>query len=225
MKSAAFYCLLVLLFVGYGVTSKQQEDVYEYLWNNNTDIANMMLRADFLVQMQSGTLQAERYVNFTLQDIHYMLNVTQILKKMSENVKRPSDLRDFMKGRYSTYKLFSESFLSQYFLKDAPPVKPTPAMKKYLSHYQEVIKKEKDPIYFTVALLPCSRLWLWLANNLDIPKTNAYYTWKEGNMGGHPEKHYKAILNKYLNTEKKVQKANIIFRMQMQNEHDFFASS
>ncbi len=44
-------------------------------------------------------------------------------------------------------------------------------------------------------------------------------------MDGHPEKHYKALLNKYLNTPEKVAKANAVFRAQMQNEHDFFFSS
>ncbi len=83
----------------------------------------------------------------------------------------------------------------------------------------------EEPLYFAVGLLPCARLWVWLANNLSIPPTNAYYTWKVGNMDGHPEKHYKALLNKYLNTTKKVAKANAVFRAQMQNEHDFFLSS
>ncbi len=83
----------------------------------------------------------------------------------------------------------------------------------------------EKPLYFAVGLLPCSRLWGWLADHLNIPPTNAYYTWKEENMGSHPEKHYKALLNKYLYKRKKVAKANAVFRAQMQNELDFFLSS
>lgn len=96
-------------------------------------------------------------------------------------------------------------------------------MSKYLTTYTEVMKK--DPIYFAVALLPCSRLWVWLANTLIIPDTNVYYTWAEDNKHGNPEKHYKALLNKYLNTENKIKRANDLFRKQMQNEHDFFDTS
>lgn len=44
-------------------------------------------------------------------------------------------------------------------------------------------------------------------------------------MEGHPEEHYKALLNNHLNTYEKVKKANNIFSEQMQNEHDFFFSS
>ncbi len=105
-----------------------------------------------------------------------------------------------------------------------PHIQQTPAMRKYLSFYKKLMHNEK-PLYFAVGLLPCSRLWGWLADNLNIPPTNAYYTWKEENMGSHPEKHYKALLNKYLYKRKKVAKANAVFRAQMQNEHDFFLSS
>lgn len=97
-------------------------------------------------------------------------------------------------------------------------------MKKYLATYSEVME-EKDPIYFAVALLPCARLWVWLANNLKISKTNVYFTWKEDNKDGHPETHYKALLNKYLNTKQAIKYAKDLFQKQMQNEHDFFATS
>ncbi|XP_060759634.1 uncharacterized protein LOC132870100 [Neoarius graeffei] len=222
MMSAALSFILFLSSLSYSWASKQH-NVYEELWDMNMDIANKTLHVDFLQQMQSNSLQAERYVNFTLQDINYVLEVTNMLKMMSERVKKPEDIRDFIKGRYTSYRNFLGMLLNQYFFKNAPSIKPTPAMKKYLANYTKVMKK--DPIYFAVALLPCSRLWVWLANELDIPETNVYYKWKVDNMSGNPEKHYKALLNKYLKTSAKIKTATALFRMQMQNEHDFFATS
>ncbi|KAK9975717.1 hypothetical protein ABG768_020954 [Culter alburnus] len=222
MKTATLLCLCFLTF-SYGLAASSEEDVYEYLWENNKDIADTTLRTDFLIQMQNGSLQAERYVSFTNQDINYLLKVTKMLKKMSVKVTKPSDLMDFMKGRYLSYKNFADLLLKQYFFKGEPPIQQTPAMSKYLSFYRRLEKE--DPLYFAVGLLPCVRLWVWLANNLSIPPTNAYYTWKKDNMDGHPEKHYKALLNKYLDTPDKKAKANTIFRIQMQNEHDFFSTS
>jgi len=93
------------------------EDVYEYLWEKNKDIANKTLGTDFLIQMQNGSLQAERYVNFTIQDIGYLLRVTRMLKRLSGKDTQPTELRDFMKGRYSSYKSFADFMLKQYFLK------------------------------------------------------------------------------------------------------------
>ena len=103
-------------------------------------------------------------------------------------------------------------------------IKPIPAMQKYLSDYQAIMDKEK-PIYFTVALLPCSRLWLWLANQLKETYCNAYFIWKKNNMHGNPEKHYRKLLNDHLKTPEQIKRANEIFRQQMQNERDFFAAS
>ncbi|XP_067247011.1 uncharacterized protein teni.1 [Chanodichthys erythropterus] len=222
MKTATLLCLCFLTF-SYSLAASSEKDVYEYLWENNKDIADTTLGTDFLIQMQNGSLQAERYVSFTNQDINYLLKVTKMLKKMSVKVANPSDLRDFMKGRYSSYKNFADLLLKQYFFKGEPLIQQTPAMSKYLSFYRRLEKE--DPLYFAVGLLPCARLWVWLANNLSIPPTNAYYTWKKDNMDGHPEKHYKALLNKYLDTPDKKAKANTIFRIQMQNEHDFFSTS
>ncbi|KAK7150004.1 hypothetical protein R3I94_009351 [Phoxinus phoxinus] len=222
MKTATLLCLCFLGF-SYSLAASSEEDVYEYLWEKNKDIANKTLGTDFLVQMQNGSLQAERYVSFTIQDIGYLLKVTKMLKRMSGKETQPTELRDFMKGRYSSYKTFADSMLKQYFFKSEPLIQQTPAMRKYLSFYRHLMEKE-DPLYFAVGLLPCARLWPWLSNNLSTPPTNAYYTWKRDNMGGHPEK-YRDLLNKNLNTTKKVAKANAIFRTQMQNEHDFFSSS
>uniref|UniRef100_A0A3P9N873 Thiaminase I, tandem duplicate 1 2 n=1 Tax=Poecilia reticulata TaxID=8081 RepID=A0A3P9N873_POERE len=61
----------------------------------------------------------------------------------------------------------------------------------------------------SVSLLPCSRLWIWM----------------KGNMHGDPEKHYKVLLNENLKTPDQIKRANQIFRLQMQNEQNFFAAS
>ncbi|KAK9975716.1 hypothetical protein ABG768_020953 [Culter alburnus] len=215
MKTATLLCLCFLTF-SYGLAASSEEDVYEYLWENNKDIADTTLRTDFLIQMQNGSLQAERYVSFTNQDINYLLKVTKMLKKMSLKVTKPSDLRDFMKDTYLSYKSFADLMLKQYFFKGEPPIQQTPAMSKYLSFYRRLEKE--DPLYFAVGLLPCVRLW-------HTSNQCLYYTWKKDNMDGHPEEDYRDLLNKYLDTPDKKAKANTIFRTQMQNEHDFFSTS
>ncbi|MED6243681.1 hypothetical protein ATANTOWER_025045, partial [Ataeniobius toweri] len=103
-------------------------------------------------------------------------------------------------------------------------IKVIKAMEDYLDEYQRIMEKE-GPIMFAVSLLPCSMLWVWLANQLNIGYGNAYWTWKKNNMDGHPEKHLKDLLNKYLKKENDVKRAKEIFRTQMQNELNFFKAS
>lgn len=90
------------------------EDVYEYLWESNFDIALETLNVDFLQQMQSGSLQAERYIKFTMQDINYILTVTKMLEEMSEDQIQPDDLRDFIKARYLSYKKYTDFMLKRF---------------------------------------------------------------------------------------------------------------
>ncbi|XP_062374593.1 uncharacterized protein LOC134062556 [Sardina pilchardus] len=227
MKSSAMkttilsaFCFVSISFVA----CLDKKDVYESLWTENMGLANRTLNLDFIRRMEVGDLPADRYVNFTIQDINYLVKVTKMLRKVSNSVKEPTDLKKFFQGRFQSYKSFRDYLLSIYFLKSASDIKATPAMRKYLSDY-ETIMHTKEPIYFAVSLLPCSRLWGWLANQVNITQTNAYFAWKKDNMGGHPDQHYKELLNKHLDTRDKVSEAERIFRMQMQNEHNFFESS
>ena len=92
-------------------------DVYDYLWDNNKDIAEETLHVPFLEHMQMGDLQADYYVNFMIQDINYLLNVTDILEKMCLEVKCPVDLQVFMKKRFISYKSYAADTLKKFNLK------------------------------------------------------------------------------------------------------------
>uniref|UniRef100_A0A8C2FE02 Uncharacterized protein n=1 Tax=Cyprinus carpio TaxID=7962 RepID=A0A8C2FE02_CYPCA len=169
----------------------------------NLEFAHETLNLNFLQEMQ-----AERYISFILQDINYILMVMQMLKNMSAKEIQPDDLKEFIKDRYLSYQKYAATMCLIFsFPQTEPTIQPTPAMEKYLYSYKELMN---DPLYFAVGLLPCVRLWV---------------CWKVNNMDGHPEKHYKGLLNKHLDTPEKEQKANEIFHKQMQNEHEFFKSS
>jgi len=95
--------------------STEDSDVYESLWTNSQDVAQQTLALPFLQHMQSGDLQADEYVNFMIQDINYLLKVTDMLRQMSEKVKE-EDIKKFMKSRFESYKKFAEMMLKQFNL-------------------------------------------------------------------------------------------------------------
>lgn len=228
--SASAWSVLVLLSVCSGLPAEPRDvsgkvqDVYERLWSGSLDVAEETLKAPFLEHMRLGDLQADDYVSFMIQDIHYLLNVTDMLREMAQKVRSPPDLKSFMENRYQSYKAFADQILHQFHLNAPPSITPIPAMEKYLLDYRNIMTKEK-PIFFAVSLLPCSRLWLWIANQLEESYGNAYFIWKRSNMHGNPEKHYKDLLNKNLRTADQIRRAQQIFRQQMQNEQRFFAAS
>ncbi|KAM4548919.1 uncharacterized protein PAE49_016952 isoform 2-T2 [Odontesthes bonariensis] len=199
-------------------------DIYERLWITNLDIAEKTLNLPFLQHMKLGDLQSDDYVNFMIQDINYLLKVTDMLEEMTKKPIDDKELKQFFQDRFKSYREFSNLMLDQFNLRGVSEIKPIPAMQKYLSDYKTILDTE-EPIYFAVSLLPCSRLWLWLANQLPIGYGNAYFIWKKNNMHGNPAKHYQKLLDDRLKTDAQKKKANEIFRQQMQNEHDFFAAA
>lgn len=66
--------------------------------------------------MQLGDLQADNYVKFIIQDINYLVVVTDMLDEMRNKVKVPEDLHDFMEDRYESYKTYAESTLKEFNL-------------------------------------------------------------------------------------------------------------
>ncbi|KAM9762067.1 uncharacterized protein ACNS7B_004280 [Menidia menidia] len=199
-------------------------DVYDLLWMKSRDVAEQTLQVPFFQHMQAGDLQADCYTCFLIQDINYLVRVTDMLGVMCERGGLPEDIRLFMENRYRSYKEYANQTLNQFNLRGVSDIQPIPAMEKYLRDYKAIMEEE-EPIFFAVALLPCARLWLWLATNLQEKELNAYFTWKKNNMVGHPEKHYRALLDQHLTTPEQVQRADWVFRRQMQNEHDFFAAA
>lgn len=97
-------------------TAGKVQDVYEELWLNNWDLAQQTLTVPFLQHMQRGDLQADDYMAFMLQDILYLLNVTDLLGRMSRR-KLPDDLKAFMQLRYQSYQNFSQYILDRFKLK------------------------------------------------------------------------------------------------------------
>lgn len=92
-------------------------DVYDQLWDNSKDIAEQTLELPFLQHMQMGDLQADNYVIFMIQDINYLVKVTDMLKEMCDKVKLPEDLKNFFGERYESYHSYAEATLEKFNLR------------------------------------------------------------------------------------------------------------
>ncbi|XP_018610467.1 uncharacterized protein LOC108935949 [Scleropages formosus] len=206
-----------------GQDVEDSSSFYEDLWKSNIDIANATLQTRFLQAMQMGNLPVEKYTIFGMQDLYYMINVTAMLREMSEKKPMPEDIKQFFKGRFNSYEKYLAYLLNDFSLTNESVIVPRPAMASYINNYHRVMKKY-EPIYFVVALLPCSKLWPYLAENVNMTENNPYYSFKRDNQGGNPAKHFKGLLDGYQHKMNK-KTAHQIFRQQMEHEKNFFQSS
>ncbi|XP_038153222.1 uncharacterized protein LOC119791273 [Cyprinodon tularosa] len=205
------------------MSTKLVLSTYDVLWQDNQDVAEQSLKQPFLQHMQSGDLQADDYMKFMIQDINYLVKVTEMLEEMSKR-NMENDIYLFMVDRYKSYKKYQKETLANFHLGSVPDVKPIPAMAKYLSDYRTIMNEE-EAIFFVVALLSCEGLRMWLAEQLKESKSNPYLTWKFVNIYSHPADHFRKLLDDHLNSTELIQKASVIFRQFMENEDSVFRAS
>ncbi|XP_043938526.1 uncharacterized protein LOC122811049 [Protopterus annectens] len=200
----------------------EKKSLYDTLWDDNSNIAQEALNTNFLVLMAGGSLAAERYMNFTLQDIYYAVKVTELLNIQAKKSDPRKDVREFFNGRNASYTRFANDLLTEFHFKVFPTLEPSPAMKKYISSFDALLKE--DPLYFVVGLLPCSKLWPYLAQNMNIKESSPYINFKNNNKDDRSRKHFEQVLENH-RKEMNESKANYIFKSHMENERDFFAES
>lgn len=207
-----------------GHAGTKPPSLYDKLWTRNLDIAKETLKADFLKRMDGNTLEAERYVTFTIQDLYYLAKVTYYLNMIAMELSGSTEkeLQTFFQNRSNSYRKYTKYILNFYHITDINSIEPQEAIKDYVKSFSELLTEH--PIYFAVALLPCARLWPYVAQNLNIKEGNPYYPFMRDNSADNSRKHYEPLLKLYQNVLNQT-KAFEIFRAQMKHEKSFFSSS
>lgn len=84
--------------------------MYEDLWEKNMNLAEQTLKLPFLQHIKLGDLQADKYINFTIQDVWYLSKVTDMLGQIVKK-SMPQDLKTFLEKKYESYKKFTTEML------------------------------------------------------------------------------------------------------------------
>ncbi|XP_067841719.1 uncharacterized protein [Heptranchias perlo] len=201
-----------------------KQSLYNKLWNSNLDIAKETLKTDFLKRMDGNTLEAERYVIFMIQDLYYLVKVTHYINMIAMELSGSSEkeLQTFFERRSNSYRKYTKYILDFYHITDISSIEPQTAIKDYVESFSELLTEH--PIYFAIAMLPCAKLWPFVAENLNIKEGNPYYPFKRDNGDDNSRKHYEPLLKLYQDRLNQT-KAFEIFRNQMKHEKSFFSSS
>ena len=188
-------------------------------------IRNLTKETVFIRGMKSGLLNANYYGAYMVQDIAYLANGADAYKNAAAltEVKFKAFYTEMATKWGSEYL---KPTLTAWHLKDAGNVEPGTAAKEYMSFLITVSKDQ--PKYLAIAMLPCSMLWRWMADQLvsSVPVDSAYYSWFQDNKS--PSPGYKGSLETFVDEnfgQEEFKTAKPFFCKAMVHECSFFSES
>jgi len=152
------------------------------LWETTQDIAQLVFSTEYVQGIADGTLTADTFYEYTLQDCAYCYRAQQdfvIMKRRAQEAGH-SQLSAFVQARYERFDFYITNILHTLNLIDASEIVPTGAALNYIS-FEESVSNNLPPIYGALAMVPCSQLWAWLAEKLSgvMNADNVYRSWFE----------------------------------------------
>lgn len=187
------------------------------------EIRNKAIQSHFIHGMAKGTLPAQQYGGYMVQDTAYLFNAVGAWNTAAKQMEEEDpQFAQFFMLQAEKYSKYYEKLLKEWRLENAESVVMGPAGKMYMG-YQTAVS-EKEPKYLPIAMLPCTMLWPWMAGGLidSVDAANPYYRWFLENKRnpGHQSSLEKFVDEKFGPEDEK--KAVGIFCEGMANELNFF---
>lgn len=198
------------------------------LWDNSQDLAYKALETEFLHGIRHGSLHPDKYGGYSIQDAAYCFNAIKDYEIVIRKTKN-ADVKKFLEQRLKGYSDYVDSIKETWYIKNAESIEPGTAAQNYIDFEGKIASNAgdfNDEVYFVVAMIPCSRLWYWLANQMAAYEGpgNAYSFWIRENKQGDGGKKLEDFVNKYQQILDK-DEANEIYREAMRCEVNFMRSA
>ncbi|XP_072037131.1 uncharacterized protein [Amphiura filiformis] len=200
----------------------------DQLWEETKDLREQALNTIWIQGIALGILDPLDFGRLLAQDTIYLANhaaYADIAK-----CKYTGDIRVYLEAHEKSIASEQEKTTSQ--LKDwhiafEGGIEMSSAAQLYLK-FQKHVAMTMNPLYFIVAMLPCCRLWPWLANEIKdkspVCNNNVYQFWIEEHIGLTFWQKMQAVVDKHAD-EINVSEARKIYRTCMQGEVNFFRSA
>jgi len=196
------------------------------LFNNATSVTirNAAKETKFIQGMANGTLDPDDYGGYMVQDAAYCFNAVGAFDFAAQQMQLQGKLEFSLLYRVQSesYKSYNQEFVKTWRLKNTDSVVMGPAAEMYVG-YESALSRQ-DAKFLSIAMLPCTMLWPWIAGELidSVDKKNPYYGWFEDNK---PDPNDKSRLEKFVDfffTEEDKEKSLLIFHEGLVNELNFF---
>lgn len=156
------------------------------LWEACYSLAQDALNSPYIQGIANGTLPPCNYGQYTVQDAAYCVRAEQDYRLVEARAKKHHEdvLAAFAQARYESYLSYTDSIMKAWHIKDILAINSNDAVKAYVAH-EHYVAEFMEPIYGVVAMIPCDRLWSWLAETLspDNVPNNLYDFWISDNQG------------------------------------------
>lgn len=212
----------------------EEDPITEQLWRNSENIANLCLSTDYIQGVKEGSLSPNGYGQYSMQDCAYCSNTTgnyQIMISLSLAAKQQG-IAKFAMARYFDYQKYTSEILDTWNIKDTSALTLSKEVKEYIESERSLLSRvggaeNLSPIYFIVAMIPCSRLWPWLAAKMTPTASNVYNFWIVANKNDDSFKKLEDFVNKFFQDNPLTydsEKAKSIYQGSMTLELNFFKS-
>ena len=196
------------------------------LFNNATSVTirNAAKETKFIQGMANGTLDPDDYGGYMVQDAAYCFNAVGAFDSAAQQMQLQGKLEFSLLYRVQSesYKSYNQEFVKTWRLKNTESVVMGPAAEMYVG-YESALSRQ-DAKFLSIAMLPCTMLWPWIAGELidSVDRKNPYYGWFDDNK---PDPNDKSRLEKFVDfffTEEDKEKSLLIFLEGLVNELNFF---
>ncbi|XP_062518210.1 uncharacterized protein LOC134193393 isoform X2 [Corticium candelabrum] len=195
------------------------------LFSESMDLARKALDTQFIQGIKAGTLDPTVYGGYTVQDAAYVYNGADLFVKLNKEAAEQGlcDLANFAQHEAKSWGSFAQQMLKNWHISEPSAVALNIAAKDY-QKFKEDVFESSPPYYMIIALLPCNRLWAWLAKTLEpfATESNLYAFWITGNISTND--HWDNFVNHHA-SKFDYKEALEVFRKGMEHEVDFFQSA
>ena len=175
--------------------------------------------------MTSGLLNANDYGAYMIQDIAYLANGAKAYQNAANRTE--GDFKAFYTNMSIRWRSdYLQQMLTAWHLNSSENIEPGTAAKEYMLYLINV--STSQPKYLAVAMLPCTMLWRWMADQLvcSVSAYSAYYSWFQDNKS--PSPGHKGSTERFVDahfTPDEFKTAKPFFCKSMVHECSFFSES
>eukprot|EP00794_Sanderia_malayensis_P012374 gene12374-13647_t len=218
---------------------KDESKLTEWLWNQTKEYHQLALDTPFIQGMKTGTLNPILFGIYNLQDAVYCYNSITCLNLVAK--KSTGDMKTFAENKEKTYKEYTDILFKKWHVLDPPTSVEMGGWEgpyvllinnvkckfgRGYSKHELSVAESMDPIYSFIAMIPCSRLWPWLGQQLKDFRDlfGVYKEWIDDNLAGNGYRLLEKFVEDHSATVDK-QKALDVYKKSMKCEYEFFNSA